>query len=266
MADMGDEKASRADDVDSFWESRAQDPALDDSQVTHPDNWQRWLEIELIERYLRAGERVLDVGCGAGYATRHFAPHVGEILGIDASAGMVARAEAAGQPPAPANLSFACANVLELEPATFGTFDLAISVRCLINLPDWPAQQQALRRIASLVRPGGRLILVEGSQSGRDALNRLREGVGLERMPRVWHNRDFEPARLLPFLGELFEPVEQRDLGVYDMISRVVHPLLVAPESPRYDASINQVAARVSLEAPGLPELSRVLFLVLRRR
>jgi SAM-dependent methyltransferase len=263
---MSDEEARRGNDVGSFWEGRAQDPALDDSQVTHPDIWQRWLEIELIRRYLRDGERVLDVGCGAGYATKRFAPHVGEIVGIDASEGMIERAQAAEDAPTPPNVSFARANVLELDPETLGAFDLAISVRCLINLPDWPAQQRALRGIAKLLHPGGRLILVEGSQSGREGLNGLREQVGLERMPTVWHNRDFEPERLLPFLEELFALLERRDLGVYDLISRVAHPLLVAPEPPRYDASINQVAARLSLEAPGLPELSRVLFLVLRKR
>ena len=55
--------------VKEFWDRRAQDPSNNDSEVTHRDIWQRWLEIEALKRYLRADDRLLDVGCGAGYTT-----------------------------------------------------------------------------------------------------------------------------------------------------------------------------------------------------
>lgn len=54
--------------------------------------------------------------------------------------------------------------------------------------------------------------------------------------------------------------------GVYDFISRVVHPLIVAPEQPQYNARINEVAAKLALNLRRFENLSRVLFLVLRKR
>jgi SAM-dependent methyltransferase len=253
-------------DVKSFWDRRATDPSLDDAQVTHPDVWQRWLEIELTRRWLRLEDRVLDIGCGAGYATRQFAPLVREIIGIDASVGMIERAREVSAERPQANLSFRQCDVLAADPATLGLFDVVLSMRCLINLPDWDSQKLALARIAGLLRPGGRFVFVEGSSEGRGALNALRQSVGLPAMPPVWHNRDFEERSLLDELVREFVVLEHRPLGVYDLVARVVHPLLVAPAPPRYEAPINEIAAKLALALPGLPEIGRVLFLALERR
>jgi len=253
-------------DVKEFWNGRAADPSLDDAQVTHPDVWQRRLEIELTKRCLRGSDRAIDIGCGAGLGTLVFAPLVREIVGIDASPGMIERARRAESETPAGNVKFDVANVLELTAEASDLFDVAISIRCLINLPDWASQQAALKRIAGVLKPGGRLVLVEGSRDGRLGLNRLREALGLERMPEVWHNRDLDEAELLRALEEDFILRERHPLGTYDLVARVVHPLLVAPEKPRYDAPINEVAAKATLVHGGSAEISRVLFLVLERR
>jgi SAM-dependent methyltransferase len=250
-------------DVKQFWDARAADPALDASQVTHPDVWQRWLEIETIKKLVSPHDRAIDVGCGAGYATKQIAPLVKEIVGVDFSAGMIARATADGVPP---NARFEVGDVLSLSAARFGVFDVAVTVRCLINLPDWPTQQAALRNIADVVRPGGRYIFVEGLRDGRAALNRLREAVGLERMPTVWHNLDFDRTETLGFLDAYFHLEREIGFGTYDAIARVVHPLLVAPDPPAYTAKINEIAARIALERPDDLENSRAVVFCLRRR
>ena len=77
--------------VKEFWESRAETP-VSDAEVTHADVWQRHLEIETILKFVGQGDRVLDVGCGSGYTTKHIAPHVAEIVGIDYSDAMIRRA------------------------------------------------------------------------------------------------------------------------------------------------------------------------------
>jgi SAM-dependent methyltransferase len=250
-------------DVKQFWDARAADPALDASQVTHPDVWQRWLEIETIKTLVSPRDRVIDIGCGAGYATKQIAPAVAEILGVDYSAGMIARATADGVPP---NARFEVGDVLNLSPAKLGVFDVAVTVRCLINLPDWATQQSALRNIAGVVKPGGRYIFVEGLRDGRAALNRLREAVGLETMPTVWHNLDFDRAETLGFLDEYFHLEREIGFGTYDAIARVVHPLLVAPNPPVYTAKINEIAARIALHRPDDLENSRAVVFCLRRR
>jgi SAM-dependent methyltransferase len=252
-------------EVKQFWDGRAADPALDASQVTHPDIWQRWLEIETIKTLVSPRDRVIDIGCGAGYATKQIAPVVAEILGTDYSAGMIKRAltDEAGVPP---NARFEVADVLQLSPDQFGVFDVALTVRCLINLADWPTQQLALRNIARVVKPGGLYIFIEGRRDGRAALNRLREAMGLERMPTVWHNLDFDRTETLEFLDEYFHLEREIGFGTYDLIARAIHPLVVAPNEPEYAAKINELAARVALHRPNDLENSRVAVFCLRRR
>jgi SAM-dependent methyltransferase len=255
--------------VKAFWDGRAQDPSNNDSEVTHRDIWQRWLEIETLKRYLRSDDRLLDVGCGAGYTTRLLAPLVREAVGVDYSESMIERARAAADHP---TLTFEVSDVMSLRPGTpsttgtLGTFDAAVSSRCLINLAGWPEQQQALHNIAGMLKPGGRFLFLEGLADGRDGLNHLRVASGLEPMPKVWHNVDFVEHELQAFLAPLFTVVERRHFGVYDFIARVVHPLLVAPDAPQYEARINEVAARLALNSQEYGEVSRVLFLVLERR
>lgn len=248
--------------VKSFWDGRAGDPSLDQAQVTHPDVWQRWLEIEKVKPLLRSGERVIDIGCGSGYATKAFAPLVASIQGVDFSEGMIERARSG---EVPANARFDVGNVLELNSGSFGLFDTAISLRCLINLPDWETQKTALANIASVIRPGGRYIFVEGYKDGRDRLNGVRTGMGLAEMPPVWHNIDFEEGQTIEFLERYFTVTRQDGFGIYDILSRVVHPAMVAPDMPRYEAKINEVAAQLATLVPACSDLSRVLFLVLER-
>jgi len=250
--------------VKKFWETRAQDQSLTDAEATHSDVWQRWLEIETIKPFLRATDSMVDVGCGSGYATRLLAPLVRETLGVDFSESMIerARAAAAGQP----NLRFEVGDALDLDPKALGTFDVALSVRCLINLESWDRQQRAIEKIARLLEPGGRFIFVEGVADGRRNLNAMRMQMGLSDMPKVWHNVDFEESQLMPFLDGYFTVAARRHFGVYDFVSRIVHPMAVAPESPVYDSAINRTAAQLAVHLQEFAGLSRVLFLVLRRR
>ncbi len=255
--------------VKDFWDRRAQDPSNNDSEVTHRDIWQRWLEIETLKRYLRPDDRLLDVGCGAGYTTRLLAPQVRAAVGVDYSESMIERARAAADQK---TLTFEVGDVMTLEPGTpgtlgtLGTFDVAVSSRCLINLAGWPEQQQAIRNIAGMLKPGGRFLFLEGLADGRDALNRMRVASGLDAMPTVWHNVDFVEDQLRTFLEPLFTIRERRHFGVYDFVARIVHPLLVAPDAPTYEARINEIGARLALNSQEYGDISRVLFLVLERR
>ncbi len=256
--------------VRGFWDSRAAESDAPSVAVTHRDVWQRWLEIEMVKRFLREDQRVLDVGCGNGYATRRVAPYVRQITGIDYSAAMIARAET--ETAADADLgdhrlktSFAVMDVLELAPASVGKFDVAVSMRCLINLASWSEQQRAIERIASILSRGGQFIFVEGCHDGRNELDRVRQTLGLEPMPTVWHNIDFRKTATLEFLQRFFTVREELHFGVYDFVSRLLHPLFIAPDEPAYQSKLNEIAARLSLEFQQFGDLSRVLFLVLEK-
>jgi len=252
--------------IRNFWQSRAADKTLSSSEVTHKDIWQRWLEIETIKRYLKSGDRVLDAGCGNCYTTREISSSVREIIGIDSSPEMIKRALEEKKTEGIESINFAVLDVLELDQSKFGLFNVVISERCLINLDSWEKQQRAIANLASVISPGGRLIFVEGCKDGRTSLNEFRAKVGLEPMPPVWHNLDFDKVETLAYLGNFFDIEEQITFGVYDFISRVLHPLLVSPQQPQYDSRINEVAARLSLNSQEYGEISRILFLVLKKR
>jgi hypothetical protein len=85
-------------------------------------------------------------------------------------------------------------------------------------------------------------------------------------MPDVPFNVDFDEDRLWPFLREYFEVVEVRRFGLYDLVSRVVHPLLVGPSEPKYDAKINDIARQLAAELRGMDDLSREFSAFMRRK
>lgn len=255
-------------EVKHFWAKRAVQENISPENVTHKDIWQRWLEIAMIGSYLRKNTRVLDVGCGNGYSTRIFAASCREIVGIDYSEAMIKRAKEesrkkvrSGTPP-----QFHQCDVLNLSSSLYGKFDIATSERCLINLDSFEKQKKAISNIASVLKPNGRFIFVEGSAEGRMTLNRYRKMFGLPAMPRVWHNIDFRERETLLFLKKYFTIEERRHFGTYDFLSRIVHPLLVRPREPQYDAKINEIAARLALEVQEFGQVSRVLFLVLWKK
>ncbi len=249
--------------VKAFWEAQASKHELPEDLITHRDRNQRLLEIEVLSKYLPDGQRMLDVGCGNGFSTALFAKCAAEIIGIDYSHAMIERAKLNfGALP---NISFQVQDLLALKFDS-STFDVVISQRCLINLGTWDNQQKAISNIAKVLKPRGYFFLQEGTKQGRASLDETRERLGLNRMPTVAFNLDFDEETLWPYIRRYFDVVEVRRFGLYDLISRVVHPLMVSPSEPQYEAKINDVARRVAAEFRGMDELSREFSAVLRRR
>ncbi|OBI92859.1 class I SAM-dependent methyltransferase [Mycobacterium sp. 1245805.9] len=108
---------------------------------------------------LRPGMRVLDIGSGPGdvsfVAARLVGP-TGSVLGVDASAAMVelARARATEKGLATVRFTEATVDAIDLDEPV----DAVVGRLILMHLPD-PAA--TLRRLSSLVRPGGVLAFAE---------------------------------------------------------------------------------------------------------
>ncbi len=105
----------------------------------------------------KPGERVIDVGCGCGATTIDLAARVapsGEVLGVDLSAPMLARARERAPGALPVRFELADATVYGFAP---GAADLAVSRFGVMFFAD-PAKSFANLREG--LKPGGRLAFV----------------------------------------------------------------------------------------------------------
>jgi SAM-dependent methyltransferase len=114
---------------------------------------------------LRAGERLIDIGAGAGGSALLAAAAGADVLAIDASPGMAARiaARASARPRSPGRVLAAIMDGMALEvPAD--SFDAAISTFGVILFPDAPA---GMREMARVLRPGGRAAVLTWTKPER---------------------------------------------------------------------------------------------------
>lgn len=242
-------------DVRQFWDEQANEFGESDL-ATAPDHHYRLLEIDRIKSKLIDHQDVLDVGCGNGYSTLEFAkanPH-STFTGIDYSAPMIEHAKAAAK-AANSPVVFSEGDVRNLDQcqAIKGKrFDTIISERCLINLKDWDEQQEAILGLRRLLKPTGRIILVENTQEGLANLNKLRAQFGLHEIKVRWHNFYIPQNELERFAVKNFRVETVENIGnLYYILSRVLYAKLAQIEGvePKYDHIINQIAA----DLPSLP-------------
>jgi SAM-dependent methyltransferase len=143
--------------MSELWDAEA---ATFDDEPDHglrdPATRAAWLEL-LIAHLPDPPARVADLGCGTGSLSVLLADAGYAVDGVDFSAEMVTRArdKAAGRD----GVTFAVADAADpsLEPHGY---DVVLCRHVLWVLPD---QAAALDRWGELLRPGGTLLLVEGS-------------------------------------------------------------------------------------------------------
>lgn len=110
--------------------------------------------------------RLLDIGTGTGRVLELLAPRISQGVGVDASKAMLALARSRLARPGLSHCSVRLADMYRL-PFPDATFDLAVMQMVLHYAEDPPG---VLAELARVLRPDGRLILIDLAQHRRDDL------------------------------------------------------------------------------------------------
>ena len=238
--------------VRHHWDRRA--PTFDD-QAGHGlvSDEQRRAWLDLLSRFSgESPQQVLDIGCGTGFLALRFAEMGHAVTGVDLSPQMIDRASRkAEQAGLKIDLRIGDASALDYGDETY---DIVAARHVVWNLPH---PERGVAEWLRVLRPGGRLILIEGkwaddeiattkgrrrtrfTESLKDAIVEIsrRTGIGAQRFLRRRYRRvEVE----LPFSGgpsaerlvELLERLSVFNIGVEPLMD----PALWGepPPFPRY--------------------------------
>jgi ubiquinone/menaquinone biosynthesis C-methylase UbiE/DNA-binding transcriptional ArsR family regulator len=157
------------------------------------DTFYLWAVLGLIDSSIAVG----DLGCGTGQLSHTVAPYVARVVAVDASADMLA---AARQRLADTNNVDLRQGELESLPIEDGELHAAMLSLVLHYSPD-PAR--ALAEVARVVRPGGRVLVVDMLPHDRADYQ--------QQMGHVWLG--FSEKQIVKFLtGAAFQDVRVRAL------------------------------------------------------
>jgi ubiquinone/menaquinone biosynthesis C-methylase UbiE len=103
--------------------------------------------------HIGAGDRLLDVGCGTGAASRSAASVAASVVGIDLSLEMIRKAQQMADGFANVHFEIADSEHLPFEDGAF------TAVLCSNSFHHYPDPARAVREMARVLAPGGRLVI-----------------------------------------------------------------------------------------------------------
>jgi SAM-dependent methyltransferase len=123
----------------------------------------------IVEARLTPGDRVLDVGSGAGHSTLAFARTGVQTTGVDLTPRMVQTGRDLAEREGVHNVRFEQGDAERLRFER-DAFDVVTCRLCAHHFADVPAALAEMRRV---LRPGGRLLLVDSMAPENDAEDRF---------------------------------------------------------------------------------------------
>jgi ubiquinone/menaquinone biosynthesis C-methylase UbiE len=202
-------------------------------------------EIELIKQRITPNAKVLDAGCGEGEGTLVYSAIPGVIVhAVDFSQTRLDKA--AKRLQGRTNVSLQQVDFLG-HYLLANDYDVVISQRFIINLMEWDLQKKVLLGLMAMLKPGGRLLMLEGSKQGMESLNEFRAGFGLNPIPAKWHNLFFDDDELTAFMQQhSYRLLEENGLGTYFLLTRGVRPAL--EKELNWDCEFNRLAATPTMK------------------
>lgn len=239
--------------IKKYWNERASLNVANPKATTN-DYWLRVIEIREIKRALfeiqkkKNIKNVLDIGCGDGFGTINIFQAFSKLkfLGGDYSEEMIKNAEILLEKSKikSKNISFQLLDVLNLSSLT-EKFDVVISDRCIINLPNLILQKRAIKEIHQSLKKGGYYIMVENFIDGHNNMNKLRKRLGLKEIPIRWHNNFLNEKLLNDFVDHYFKIINKKNISsIYYLITRIIYSKICQIENrePDYDNPIYKIA------------------------
>ncbi len=248
-----------------FWQEQAKS-----YKITSDASWGDLLmqkEIEVIDTYLKDGDKVLDVGCANGYSSIAFAKRKRiKLLGIDYSRSMIKQANDAKAKLSSKigkRITFRFGDVLNLTDQR-NTFDKINSTRCLCNLTSWKDQKTAIKQLWHMLKPGGILLLSEPTIQGLKNLNELSIKFGLKPLSQPWHNLYIDEDKLKRFTKPYFKLKINYFSSTYYLFSRVIYRCLMGDNVNKLKR--NSIINKIGLRLPSFGKWGVQRLYVLKKR
>ncbi|HBB03185.1 MAG: hypothetical protein US89_C0008G0003 [Candidatus Peregrinibacteria bacterium GW2011_GWF2_38_29] len=201
-------------------------------------------EINLIKKHIPAGSKILDAGCGEGEGTYAYSSIKDvKIHAVDFSDTRLKKASLKLKGKKNVTLKkIDFLNKYELDK----DYDIIISQRFIINIPKWQLQKQVLLGFMNMLKNGGQLIMLEGSENGADDLNKFRKIYNLNPIPIQWHNYFLNDTKLINFMKEnKFRLINTSGLGAYFLLTRGIRPIF--DKKLNWDCHFNKIASSEKL-------------------
>jgi ubiquinone/menaquinone biosynthesis C-methylase UbiE len=145
---------------------------------------------------LHGTEHVLDLGCGAGHAALALAAHARQVTAVDVTPDMVAAAGRVAKERGFTNVTVRVADAVSL-PFADAHFDVVTS---RVAAHHFSHPRQALREAFRVLRPGGRLLLIDSVAPEDPTLDTFLNCFELLR--DASHVRDWRPSEWVAMLED----------------------------------------------------------------